>query len=64
MSVMSTESAKKVNRVWKAVVLLTAAAVAYVAMSKNPFHFVTMGIILAFGLDSEIVKPDPLDDII
>ena len=64
LSVMSTESAKKINRVWKIAVISAAAVLAVVAMVKNPAHLFTAGIIFAFGLESKIVKPDALDDII
>lgn len=64
MSVMSTESAKKVNRVWKIAVIASAAALAVVAILKNPAHLFTAGLIFAFGLESNIVRADALDDII
>ena len=64
MSVISTESAKKVNRVWKIAVISSAAILAVVAILKNPGHLFTAGIIFAIGLESDIVKPDTLDDII
>lgn len=56
VSIMSNESIKVINKVWKAFMFLAAAAMAVCAMIWNPCHLFTAGIILACGLESEIVR--------
>lgn len=49
---------KTINKVWKAIVIGSAAALAIGALKYNPGHLFTAGLVFAIGLESEIVKKD------
>lgn len=56
ISIMSNESIKRINKVWKTALIIVALAIGIGAMIKNPCHLITAGIILACGFESEIVR--------
>lgn len=56
ISIMSDESIKRINKVWKAFLVILALAIGIGAMLQNPCHLITAGIILACGFESEIVR--------
>ena len=56
ISIMSNESIKRINKVWKSFLIILALAIGIGAMLKNPCHLITAGVILACGFESEIVR--------
>ena len=61
MSIMSKESIKIINGIYKGIIISSAVALAVVAWFKNPGHLFTAGLIFAFGLNSEIVNKNSAD---
>jgi hypothetical protein len=57
---MSKEQVKKVNKIYRTMVIGAAAVIAICAMIYNPAHLFTAGLVYAFGLESEIVKADEI----
>lgn len=53
---MSKESLRKINLIYKTVMLTGAAALAVTAIIYNPFHLFTAGMWVAFTLESEFVE--------
>ena len=53
---VSKEDLRKVNRIYKVVMLSLAAALAIGALIYNPFHLATAGIIVAYTLESGFVE--------
>lgn len=61
MSIMSKESIKIINGIYKGIIISSAVALAVVAWFKNPGHLFTAGLIFVFGLNSEIVNKNSAD---
>ena len=57
---MSKEQVKKVNKIYRSMVIGVAAAIAVCAVIYNPGHLFTAVLVFAFGLESEIVKADDI----
>ena len=49
---MSKEQVKKVNKIYRTMVIGAAAVIAICAMIYNPAHLFTAGLVYAFGLES------------
>ena len=58
---MSQKEANKVNRTFRAMIIVCAAVLAIVAFVYNPAHLFTAGIVFAFGCEAEIAKADEFD---
>lgn len=58
---MSKESIKLINKIYKGFMFSLALFVAIMAIIKNPGHLFTAGLILAFGINSEIINKDAAD---
>ena len=58
---MSQKEVNQVNKVYRAVIISLAAALAIAAFIYNPAHLFTAGIIFAAGLEAEVVKADKFD---
>ena len=61
VSIMSKESIKLINKVYKGIIISVSLALAVVAIFKNPGHLFTAGLIFAFGINSEIISKDAAD---
>ena len=57
---MSKEQVKKVNKIYRTMVIGAAAVIAICALIYNPGHLCTAALVFAFGLESEIVKADEI----
>ena len=49
---MSQKEANKVNRTFRAMIIVCAAVLAIVAFVYNPAHLFTAGIVFAFGCEA------------
>ena len=55
---MSQKELNQVNKVYHAIVIVAAIAMAIVAIIYNPGHLFTAGLIYAFGINSEFKNAD------
>lgn len=58
---MSKKDIKRINRIWRGFFFVLAAVIAVCAWIWNPGHLFTAGLILAFGINSEIISKDAAD---
>lgn len=55
---MSQKELNQVNKVYHAIVIIAAIAMAITAIIYNPGHLFTAGLIYAFGINSEFKSKD------
>ena len=58
---MSQKELNQVNKVYHAIVIVAAIAMANVAIIYNPGHLFTASLIYAFGINSEFADGDKFD---
>lgn len=61
VSIMSKESIKLINKVYKGIIISVSLTLGVVAVFTNPGHLFTAGLIFAFGINSEIISKDAAD---
>lgn len=55
---MSQNQLNQVNKVYHAIVIVAAIALAIVAIIYNPFHLFTAALLFALGMESEFKNAD------
>lgn len=58
---MSKESIKKVNKLFKGFMITLATVIAIAALFGNPGHLFTAAVVMAIGLEGEIVNSEDYD---
>lgn len=61
MKANQSKEMKKINRIFKAVAIVSSVALGIGALIYNPGHLFTAALIFAAGLECEIVKVDAND---